>query len=216
MKARFYFTLLLLCIAVPSFSQEVAEPTSVTLHQFLPFQKSFSLEIGMGFPPIQVLSLPSRSEEEALAQKGQEVTGKTGHYPSLTVSGVCRVREKTELLLTACAARCHYELEHHPSFWIDPNGNPRYNLEEAVSLGRMKSDLGFSMTFQYRHIFNPDRSVEFYYGFSLGLTDSVDYHVLPGWTPLGLRGGGDHFYIYVESTLGPVATLVHGGLGWRF
>lgn len=216
MKGRFLFVLFFLGMAISAFAQEESDPVRVHLRRTVPWQKSYSVEIGTGIPPIHMIMFPTYEVERALAEKGQEANLEGAIHPVVSLSGVYRVREASELLLTVGVSCCYYDITQYAVFGTDPDGNPRYDLEKGAYAGRIRSDLSVAVTFQYRHIWNPGRLIETYSDLSLGITDSSEWQLLPGVTFFGLRYGGRHLYAYVENTISPVATLVHGGLGWRF
>ena len=219
MKTRLLSLVILLCAVFSAFAQDATEPARVRLHHSLPWQKSFSLEVGSGLPPLHMLMSPSYADEYALAQKGQEADKQQAFFPVLSVSGVWRTGESTEWVLTGGVSCCYYDLKQYSTFGIDPSGNPRYNLNESQPAGRTRTDLSPTLTLCYRHLWNPWNAFVVYYELGLGAGDFsglLDVPILPAWTPIGLRYGGDHFYFYLENTYSPIATLVHGGLGWRF
>ena len=220
MKTRHHLSLvILLCAAFSAYAQDAMEPARVRLHHSLPWQKGVSLEIGTGLAPLHTLMFPSYTDERALAQKGQEVDKQQASFPVLSLSRVWRTGERTEWVLTGGASCCYCDLKQYGTFGIDPNGNPRYNLNESRPAGRIRSDISPTLTLRYRHLWNPWNAVVVYYDLGLGVGDFsglLDVKVLPAWTPIGLRYGGDHFYVWLENTYSPIATLVHGGLGWRF
>ena len=219
MKTRLLSLVILLCVTLSAYAQDGPFPARVRLHRAMPWQKSLSLEIGTGVPPMHVLMFPSYSDKQAYAQKGQEISTQDAIYPVLSLSGVWRFGEQSELVLTAGVARCCFDITQYGVFGTDPNGNPRYNLEDPRPAGRGKTDLSPTLTFRYRHLWNPWSAVVVYYelGFGLGsFSTFLDAPVLPACTPIGFRFGDDHFYVYLENTYSPVATLFHGGLGWRF
>ena len=100
MKTRLLPLVILLCAAFSSYAQDATEPARVRLHRTLPQQKSFSLEIGTGLPPLHTLMFPSYSDERALAQKGRQVDKQHATFPVLSLSGVWRTGERTEWVLT--------------------------------------------------------------------------------------------------------------------
>ena len=219
MKTRLLSLVIILCAALSAYAQDAPEPARVRLSRNMPWQKSFSLEVGTGLPPVHTLMFPSYADEKALAQKGQEADKQQAFFPVLSLSGVWRTGEFTEWVLTGGVSCCYYDLKQYRTFGIDPNGNPRYNLNEYRYAGRARTGLNPTLTLRYRHLWNPWNAVIVYYELGLGagdFSDFIDTPVLPALTPIGLRYGGDHFYVWVENTYSPIATLVHGGLGWRF
>ena len=219
MKTRLLSLVIVLCAAFSAYAQDAIGPTRVRLHHTLPQQKSFSLEIGTGLPPFHMLMFPSSVDEYALAQKGQRADKQQAFFPVLSLSGVWRTGKSTEWVLTGGVSCCYYDLVQYGTFGIEPSGNPRYNLNESRPAGRERTDLSPTLTLRYRHLLNPWNAVVVYYDLGLGVGDFssfLDVPVLPAWTPIGLRYGGDHFYVWLENTYSPIATLVHGGLGWRF
>lgn len=207
MRARFLITALLLL-------------TQLAGAQELPFQKSFSLELGTGYQPLHMTLSPSRTVENALADKGQQVDKTGAYYPVISLTGVWRTRLRTEVALAAGISWCHHKIIQHEAFGIDPDGKPRYDLNKWKEAGWKDSTPIPSLTFRYRHLWNPDRALVAYSGAGVGIipASGAGYPVipLPELTPIGLRMAGEHFYFFLELTMGPVASLGHGGFGWRF
>lgn len=177
--------------------------------------QSYSIELGTGIYPIYMNSwtAPSSAVKDKLAAKGQAAVG-PDYYPVLSLTGVMRISRRSEHILTLGSTWCHHQVMQYPeSGGIDPEGRPRYNLKEGTLVGWMESSPQFSITWQWRHLWTPDRPVILYSGVGIGLAGLVP---IPDLTPFGLRFGGPHLYGFAELTLGPVATLAHGGIGWRF
>ncbi len=186
--------------------------------QEIPFEKSYSIEIGTGIRPFQMMINPLRAAQEKLAPKGQDVDTDGSFYPVVNLTGVLRSGWKTEFTLSAGASWYHHRLIQYPSFGMDPDGKPRYDLEHGERVGWMDSIPAFSGTFQWRHLWNPSNAFLVYTALGAGVTVSYfsPFFPLLSLTPVAFRYGGEHFYAYTEMTLGPLASFVHGGLGWRF
>ena len=189
--------------------------------QELPFQKSFSLELGTGYQPLHMALSPSREVEEALAQKGQRVDKTGAYYPVISLSGIWRTGQRTELGLAAGVSWCHHRVTQYDTFATDPDGRPRYDLTEGTPVGWKESTLIPSLTFRYRHLWNPDSGLVAYSGAGVGIIPTVESGIgpllpLPELTPIGVRIAGRHFYFFLECTMGPVASIGHGGFGWSF
>ena len=184
-------------------------------------QRTWSIEIGVGIIPYHMAMIPTRAIKEELAQFGQQPGTIINPYgPAFSVSGAYRVRRWTEFRFTVGASWRYYELIQYSVFGTDPDGKPRYDLSDGHYLKTTSASV-FSFTFQCFHIWNPGRTAELYSGGGLGfiagkgnpLTEPIP---LPELTPIGVRVGGKLFYGFAELTLGPIATLFHGGVGCRF
>ena len=73
----------------------------------------------------------------------------------------------------------------------------------------------------FRYIWNPQDAFQTYNEFGLGYVVGLENSYgmptfLPCFTLIGLRYRWEHFYLYAENTFSPAATLIHGGLGWKF
>lgn len=203
---------LLLATATGALCQEQGAPVPEQK-----WQTRFSLELGTGLQPLHMELSPTVDRREALAAKGQEVNREGAFYPVISLSGVWRLKPRTELLLTGGVSWCHHRLTQYDSFGTDPSGRPRYNLSQGRDAGWTNSSPFFTLTVQYRHLWNPDAAVKLHSGAGLGVVfNTSGALILPELTPIGLRYGGRHIYGFVELTLGPVASIVHGGLGWAF
>lgn len=210
MSTRFLLvSAFLLLVSAAAFAQgEVGQP----------FAKSYSIEIGTGIRPLQMMFGPTRAARELLAPKGQDVDTQGEYFPTLSLTGVLRLRPDTELTLTAGTSWYHHKVIQYPIFGTDPYGNPRYDLTKGTPAGWMNSIYSYSATFQWRHLWNPDRAFVLYTALGAGATYTSSSHFFPllSITPIAARYGGKHIYGFAELTLGPIATLAHGGLGWRF
>ena len=184
-------------------------------------QRTWSIETGVGIIPYHMTMIPTRAIKEELAQFGQQPGTIINPYgPAFSVSGAYRVRRWTEFRFTVGASWRYYELIQYSVFGTDPDGKPRYDLSDGHYLKTTSASV-FSFTFQCFHIWNPGRTAELYSGGGLGfiagkgnpLTEPIP---LPELTPIGVRVGGKLFYGFAELTLGPIATLFHGGVGCRF
>lgn len=184
-------------------------------------QRTWSIETGVGIIPYHMAMIPTRAIKEELAQFGQEPGKIINPYgPAFSVSGAYRIRRWTEFRFTVGASWRYYELIQYSVFGTDPDGKPRYDLSDGHYLKTTNASV-FSFTFQCFHIWNPGRTAELYSGGGLGfiagkgnpLTEPIP---LPELTPIGVRVGGRHLYGFTELTIGPIASLVHGGVGCRF
>ena len=218
MIRRLFSVALLLGMAVSAWGQRPG-PAWVRERQMAPWEPSFSLEFGTGLAPLHMLFQPTVDVDRALAEKGQEVEKDRVSYPVLSLSGVWRVGALSEVVLTAGASCCYYNITQYPVFGTDPDGNPRYDLNRPSYAGRGRINWSPTLTVRYRHLWNPWQSIVIYNELGMGIGDFSNMNharVLPALTPFGMRCGGQHFYFYMENTLSPIATLIHFGLGWRF
>ena len=182
-----------------------------------PFQGSWSVEIGTGIYPFYMNFVPSRDLETELADDGQEFYNISDWLiSSVTVAGVYRLSPHSELAATAQLNWRSYQIRQYPPFGTDPNGKDRYDLNQKASYVGKGTVFVPAFTLRYRFLYNPGQMVTVYSGFGLGTGFSTTLAVIPEITPLGLRFGRDHFYAFAEATIGNVATLAHGGLGWKF
>lgn len=182
------------------------------------FIKSYSIEVGTGLRPVQMMITPTRAIREELAPLGQDIDTEGEFCPVISLTGVLRSGWKTEFTLTAGASWYHHRLIQYPTFGVDPEGKPRYDLEHGERVGWKDSIPAYSLTFQWRHLWNPSKAFLVYTGIGAGVTNSYfsEFFPLLSITPVGFRYGGTHFYAFAELTGGPIASFVHGGLGWRF
>lgn len=182
------------------------------------FRKTWSVEIGTGLRPLHMTLSPSRARERELMNQGYTADKKNAYYPVISLTGILRTARKTEFSFTAGVSWCHHSLILHEAFGTDPNGNPRYSMQDGTPAGHADSTPIFTITAQWRHIWTPDRQVHLYTGLGAGLLSSGgEILPLPAITPIGIRiGAQTHFHVFVECTMSPVASIVHGGLGWKF
>ena len=175
--------------------------------------QGFSLEIGTGVPAIHaIVTRPYDSFD--LADKGQQ--GYIDNLnPAFTVSGIWRKNENWEFLGTACLTWMNYSITQFEAFGVDPAGKPRYDLRKGHTIS---SDTAYSPSFtvQFRYLLAKQDFFTLYTGFGAGLSPQTDYIPLPSWTPFAVRFSGQHIYFFAEACIGPVASLGHCGLGFRF
>lgn len=182
-----------------------------------PFQGSWSMEIGTGIYPFYMNFVPSRDLETQLAEQGQQIYNLSDSFvSSVTIAGVYRFSRHSEATATAQLNWRHYQIRQYPAFGTDPNGKDRYDLNQKAEYVRDGNVWVPALTIRYRYLYNPEHFVTVYTGFGLGFNYSSVFMVIPEVTPIGLRFGRDHFYAFAELTIGNVATLAHGGLGWKF
>lgn len=178
----------------------------------------WSLELGTGLQPLHMTFIPSYGYEAKLADKGQAVSSDGAFCPVVSLTGVIRTRPKTEFTASAGASWYHHRNMQCSVFGTDPEGKPRYNLNDWTYTEWMDSEPVFTFTLQWRHLYNPQNAFVLYTALGAGLVfpTSMEIAPVPSLTPIAFRYGGRHFYGFAEFTLGPLAGLVHGGLGWSF
>lgn len=183
-----------------------------------PFNKQFSLELSTGIQPLHMTLAPSYDEEKALAKQGMTFDDSDAICVPINITEVWRVRPHWELCLTEGICWKYAEVYTYSNFGIDPNGNPRYdyNYNNRIPAGHKATLPIGSLTFQVRFIWVPRWKVTMYSALGVGLTTATSLVPLPGITPIAVRFGGEHLYFFAEATLGPIATLGHGGIGWKF
>ena len=233
MIRRLFYVMLMAALPVAGFAQrpeptaalfpeakEQKDPVRVHSHRILPWQKSFSLEVGVGLNPLHMAFFPRRSEEEAMAERGQEYSSKSLNLPAFSLSAVWYTQERDEWVVSLGISRARYNVTQYSRFGWDPQGNPRYNLNEGVTIGPVSTPVVPTLNVLYRAFWNSNPTVTFYSAFGGGLiymgSGKPALIPLPALTPVGMRAGGKHLYFYLETGLTPLSSLVHGGLGWRF
>ena len=203
MKARLIAVVILLGFAFSAHAQDST------------FVAKYSIEIGTGIQPLQMTYYPTGAVQKRLLEQGKGVNEDGMFCPVITLSGVMRFNWKNELTLTGGVSWCHHRIMEYPVFGTDPYGKPRYDVTAGKNVGWMDSSPCFSLLIQWRHLWNPKNLATLYSGAGLGYSFGLSFPI-PSLTPIGLRVGGEHFYGFVEGTIGPIATYVHGGLGWHF
>lgn len=218
MRVRLLFVWLLLGWSLAASAQWVGPsgPTRVRRSYRLPQSQRFSLELGTGFLPLHaLLQENSRRYDRSLAELGQETSFMDGNKLNISLSGIYHVRYGSELVLTGCATRSQVLYTQYAAFGVDPEGRTRYNLAQIE--GEWEKPLySYSLTGSYRHVWSPDRAVQWYSEIGLGLVWTDELSVMPSITLIGLRFGGEHFYVFLDDSVSPFASLIHGGLGWHF
>ena len=197
MKARLFLCSMLLFASISSFAQE---------------EKSFSLELGTGFAPLHSLV----DGVHTITYEGENVS--LIYSPTFALSGVWRINSRSEWLVTGGVTWDYYNVLQYETFGIDPYGNPRYDLSsEALPVGRKNGEFSASITIRYRRIWNFEKPFSVYSGAGLGYVYfQKDVAPAPEITLIGVKYSWTHFQLFLENTYGPHATLLHGGIGWRF
>ena len=181
------------------------------------FPKTFSLEVSTGYQPLHMNYSPSTARKQELAELGQAARKKDAYYPVINLTGVYRPWKRTEFTFTAGASWCFHPVTQYEVFGTDPYGKPRYDLQKGTPAGWKGSTPFFNVTLQWRHLWTPRHMVVLYSGAGAGIVfNAQHFFPAPSVTLIGLRAGGKHFYAFAECPIGPLATLIHGGLGWHF
>ena len=186
------------------------------------FKPLFSIEISTGYPPIHTIT--SSPSQKKLIEQGLEVVNKQdAYYPVINLTGVYRPWKRAEFTFSAGVSWCHHQLKQHPQFGVDPNGKPRYDWSKGAIAGWTDSSPCFMVAAQCRYLWTPSYLLVLYSGtgwgvvFGSGLAAGIASVLpVPSITPIGVRNSGKHFYAFAEGTIGPMATFIHGGLGWHF
>lgn len=176
----------------------------------------FSLEVGTGIQPLHMTFSPTSFEKEALAKLGQRAMEKDSFCPVFSINGAWRVTPHWELCATAGASTRIYQYVQYGTFGIDPQGQPRYDLNNGSVAGWKPSVPVATIAFQARFIWSPKWDVMVYSALGVGLTTVTDLIPIPEITPIALRFGQKKVYFFAEATIGSIATFAHGGIGWHF
>ena len=180
------------------------------------FAQRFSLEAGVGIQPLHMSSAPGTGLEKQLADKGIQITDKDKFCPTFSLSGIWRAMPKNEFLLTVGLSWRRYQMTQYETFGKDPQGRPRYDLSKGQAAGSATAFVP-SFTLRYRHFWSQaEKPLLLYSGLGVGFIPTITWTPMPELLPLGLRFNGAHFYGFVDLTVGPVATALHGGVGWKF
>lgn len=174
----------------------------------------FTLEVGTGVRPLYMALVDLGKGN--LAEQGLRTDLKNAFYPVLTLTEVWRVGRITEVCLTEGAAAVVYDLRQYERFGYDPQGKPRYDLTQSSYAGRKVSKPLFSLTGQVRFLWFQSQTFTVYSAIGAGFYITEDFFPLPELVPGAVRYGRNHFYLFLENNIGPYATLLHGGLGWKF
>ena len=213
MKARILFcTAAFLAACIPALASE---------DDTLSFRKSFSLEISSGVQPLHMMGSPALTEDLEMARKGMAFVNNSETFcVPFTLTEVWRVAPHWDLCISEGVCWKVIDVVQYDSFGVDPQGKPRYDLKKRSPAGRKSPFPTFTLYCQARLIWSPKWKVTVYSAVGAGLFSTLDSVIgvcpVPGITPVGLRYGGKHLYFFAEATLSPLATLGHGGLGWRF
>ena len=201
-------TIVLLCLSLAAYAQEREAPV---------FRNRFTIEFSSGLPIIQSLNVNTRHLEKQLAMEGIRIDKGGALHPLINLTGALLVSPRCELALTGGIYWYLHRITQFEAFGIDPQGNPRFDLNKPHPAGWRNSTPVGSLTFQVRWIWNPGESCAIYSAAGAGiLTEGTKVVPLPSITPVGVRLGGEHFFGFFETTLGSVATLFQAGLGWTF
>lgn len=176
------------------------------------FHRTLSVEIGSGIlPPHQLFGGVTPDLE-----KGQSMEWEGLYRPRFDLSFVWASSEHTEWVLKGGLSWWRHRMIQYATFGTDPNGNPRYDLENKTRLGWTDSRVSPTLSFSWRPLWLRRDGFTLYSELGLGFILEKGPYCYPGVTFVGARYNLRLFYFYAESTLSPVATLLHGGIGWRF
>ena len=215
MKARFLTLVALALLGVTARAQEL-EPEE----PFLPY---FSLEIGTGIAPIHTLvSQSGLSWNHDIADKG--LSPKDSPWsPAFSLSAAWHPTLKWEFVLTGGISWCHYKVIQYDTFGVDPQGRPRYDLDDPRESYRINSETAYALFFQARRFWNPTQKVKLYSAVGFGFytdkkpsTDRGRLTPVPSLTPIAVRFGTGPLKFFIENTYSPAATAWNMGLGWTF
>lgn len=185
-----------------------------------PFRKSFSLELGAGPGPIHMMIpgiSPNDDTENVWAEQGRSADKRSGYHPSFSFSAAFHSWDRWETVVTASVSWYRSRLVQYEPFGVDPQGKPRYDLTKSTPVGGWAdSSPVASLTVQERVFWNPRWKVQMYSAFGLGITTSTSFTPMPSLMPVGCRLGGRHLYFYAETGFSPFASVLHGGLGFKF
>ena len=199
----------LLLSGVSAFAQEDDDPL---------FFRHFTLEVSAGLPPIHTLIATSYLRSDAdLADEGIKADLNDYWCPAFSVSAAWHTSLRWEWVLTGGCSWINHGVTRYGTFGIDPQGKPRYDLNDPHPAGRKDSYGTVAIFAQGRRFWNPTQKVKLYSAFGLGIvTDGDGLAPLPSLTPIAVRFGTGPLKFFIENTFSPAATLVNLGLGWTF
>ena len=183
---------------------------------------SFSVEAGAAPGPLHMHIRhvsPTREAEAEQADLGRKPIKNDRYYPAFTLSGVLRIHEWGEVVLTAGVSWSHSRVIQYETFGIDPQGKPRFDLTKSAPAGWVDLSPAYSLTLQGRAFWYPEMRVQLYSAYGLGITtiDTIhQYTPSVSLIPIGCRFGGRHLYLYAEAGFTPFASYIHGGAGYAF
>lgn len=182
-------------------------------------QKTVSVEVGAALAPAHSLLTSWLIEQDSgvLAAEGIDIDSRTAVFPAFNASVTWRFHDAWAFALTGSLSWVGKKAVHYERFGTDPFGQPRYDRsryqwEEPVDYPM------YSVTFQARKFWNPSWKVQPYFAFGLGVVADNEFHIypMPSLIPAGIQIGRGHFYGYAEVGFTPFASILHGGLGYRF
>lgn len=218
MKTRFLILVALAFLGVTAHAQEEEEAFE------LPFRPSFSLEIGTGFAPIHTLvNRSGLAWDDVLADKGLDPDTEGSWCPAFSLSAVWHTALRWEFALTGGVSWCNYRVTQYGIFGTDPQGRPRYDLDDPRESYRINSETAYALFFQVRRFWNPTQKVKLYSAVGFGFytdkkpsTDRGRLTPVPSLTPIAVRFGTRPLKFFLEHTYSPAATAWQLGLGWTF
>jgi hypothetical protein len=156
--------------------------------------------------------------DSELADNGQTALSDDAWCPAFSLSAAWHTSLRWEWVLTGGISWAHTQMIQYGSFGTDPQGRPRYDLQDPHDIGWKDSSLAGALFFQARRFWNPTQKVKLYSAAGMGYVfdPSRDFGVVPSITPIAVRFGTGHLKFFIENTFSPAATLVDIGLGWAF
>ena len=211
MKVRLLTLALLAVSSTGAFAQEAEEPS-------VDFQPAFTLEIGSGWTPIHTLvNMSGLRRDFGLADKGQQASSSNAWGPTIFLSAAWQTYLRWEFVLTGGLSWCNYRVIQYDTYGWDPQGKPRYDLDNPLRTYRRNSHYAGALFFQARRFWNPTQKVKLYSAAGVGLyTDGKEFLPVPSFTPIAVRFGTGPLKFFIENALSPAATGWNFGLGWTF
>ena len=162
----------------------------------------WSVEIGTGAAPFHTYTTYGEIRYDDMPRTGPyymvEAPGRTAKIiPSVTLSSVVRFSPRWDAVLTGNLSR---------QFLVD---NERY---------WSKDKLRWSATLSFRYIWKTHKNISLYSALGVGFVPDISpsMRLFPGVTLIGMRSGWEHLYFFLENNFSPYASVLHGGMGWKF
>lgn len=180
-----------------------------------------SVTFSTGIPNPFALALSPGNPDSSMTMQGRSVglSYKTDFITNYNVGYNYQVDKRWEVAFIFTVCGTFYTEHQYPKIGESAEGAANYDWKATPT----------ATPRHYVHWFIPAAMVRFYWlarnpafqmysgagaGYALGSSGS--FPVLPTLTPVAIRFGAKHWYGQFELTLGTTASLILGGVGYRF
>lgn len=180
-----------------------------------------SVTFSTGIPNILALAFPPGNPDNSMTMRGRDngKSYKTHFISNWNIGYNYQLDKRWEVALIFTVCGTFYTEYQYPKIGESAEGAANYDWNAtptATSRHYVRCFIPATMLRFYWLARNP--AFQMYSGAGAGyaLGSSGSFPVLPTLTPVAIRFGAKHWYGQFELTLGTTASLILGGVGYRF